>query len=557
MAWLCYVRSGFCAYFFIVFWINWANSSSDYHFYQGSPYQRSENLGLELIDNKDVFPPHSVHRREVPIQPPPPPPPMDNNTTLQPNTTTDELIIPHLKDAKPNKMQKLLNTTMTKVPLMKELKNLGVNGTGQRKYNSPVIAKLPTENVTIFTQTQDKGNTPKAVGTMDVDDVFSFPDNKTLQMHNITTQKFDSHIYYNSTLITDESTGHYYWVNMENRTDVKYNDLLSTSHRRAATVKLSFDFPFYGHTIKNVTIATGGFLYTGDYIHSWLAATQYIAPLMANFDTSLSNDSFIKYVDNGTAFTVEWEKVSLQDKPNEGTFTFQVTLLKSGDVVFVYQNVPLFIENIKDDHHPVKVGMSDAYIMDRQIFYVRRKTIYEYHRVNFAKEDVKNWTVIYLKALPTCLDHKDCESCTNNKLPSFNCTWCPKTRRCSNDGLDRFRQSWVTNDCGTIKVNNASVCTPEMNSESNPSASPYDATTHQDDSGVMSGEIVRPAAKMSVTAVVALMFLICMVSGMSFWILYAYRNPHTTSGQMLIRYRPSQWHWRRGEARYTAATIHM
>lgn len=65
------------------------------------------------------------------------------------------------------------------------------------------------------------------------------------------------------------------------------------------TVKLSFDFPFYGHTIKNVTIATGGFLYTGDYIHSWLAATQYIAPLMANFDTSLSNDSFIKYVDNG------------------------------------------------------------------------------------------------------------------------------------------------------------------------------------------------------------------------------------------------------------------
>lgn len=87
-------------------------------------------------------------------------------------------------------MQKLLNTTMTKVPLMKELKNLGVNGTGQRKYNSPVIAKLPTENVTIFTQTQDKGNTPKAVGTMDVDDVFSFPDNKTLQMHNITTQKF-------------------------------------------------------------------------------------------------------------------------------------------------------------------------------------------------------------------------------------------------------------------------------------------------------------------------------------------------------------------------------
>lgn len=37
----------------------------------------------------------------------------------------------------------------------------------------------------------------------------------------------------------------------------------------------------------------------GDYVHSWLAATQYIAPLMANFDTGLSNDSFIKHYDNG------------------------------------------------------------------------------------------------------------------------------------------------------------------------------------------------------------------------------------------------------------------
>mgnify|MGYP005984037649 CR=1 FL=1 len=120
--------------------------------------------------------------------------------------------------------------------------------------------------------------------------------------------------------------------------------------------------------IKNVTIATGGFLYTGDYVHSWLAATQYIAPLMANFDTSISNDSYIRYLDNGTAFTVEWEKVSLQDKSNEGEFTFQTTLHKNGDIVFVYKNVPLFIKNITDDHHPVKVGLSDAYIIDRTIF---------------------------------------------------------------------------------------------------------------------------------------------------------------------------------------------
>lgn len=65
------------------------------------------------------------------------------------------------------------------------------------------------------------------------------------------------------------------------------------------TVHLNFDFPFYGHIVRNVTVATGGFLYTGEYVHSWLAATQYIAPLMANFDTTIGNGSTIKYGDNG------------------------------------------------------------------------------------------------------------------------------------------------------------------------------------------------------------------------------------------------------------------
>lgn len=64
-------------------------------------------------------------------------------------------------------------------------------------------------------------------------------------------------------------------------------------------MSLTFDFPFYGHTIRNITVASGGFLYTGEYVHSWLAATQYIAPLMANFDTSISNDSVVRYLDNG------------------------------------------------------------------------------------------------------------------------------------------------------------------------------------------------------------------------------------------------------------------
>jgi len=82
--------------------------------------------------------------------------------------------------------------------------------------------------------------------------------------------------------------------------------------RRAATISLNFSFPFYGHDVENITIATGGFLYLGPYVHSWLAATQYIAPLMANFDTSQDDRAKIRYADTGTVFVVEWRNVHLQ-----------------------------------------------------------------------------------------------------------------------------------------------------------------------------------------------------------------------------------------------------
>lgn len=70
----------------------------------------------------------------------------------------------------------------------------------------------------------------------------------------------------------------------------------------------------------------------------------------------------------GTAFTVVWEKVPLQDHPKEGLFTFSVTLYDSGDITFVYHSLPMRIERILDDHHPVKIGLSDAYIIDKTIF---------------------------------------------------------------------------------------------------------------------------------------------------------------------------------------------
>lgn len=114
------------------------------------------------------------------------------------------------------------------------------------------------------------------------------------------TRREDHFDYYRSLFYVSKDETAEKWAQLR---QIPENNMLSSSHRRAMTVELKFDFPFYGHYVRNVTVATGGFLYTGEYVHSWLAATQYIAPLMANFDTSMSSDSFVRLQDNG-----EWAK---------------------------------------------------------------------------------------------------------------------------------------------------------------------------------------------------------------------------------------------------------
>lgn len=46
-----------------------------------------------------------------------------------------------------------------------------------------------------------------------------------------------------------------------------------------------------------------GFLYMSDFLHSFLTASQYIAPLMANFDTSINHtESELLYKESGKSF---------------------------------------------------------------------------------------------------------------------------------------------------------------------------------------------------------------------------------------------------------------
>ncbi|XP_034469656.1 plexin domain-containing protein 2-like [Hippoglossus hippoglossus] len=271
------------------------------------------------------------------------------------------------------------------------------------------------------------------------------------ERHENSTQIVDTdHAYYTSKIYgPGDAAGKELWVNIDEmeEDEWKVHGFLSNTHRQTERVNLSFDFPFYGHILKEITVTTGGFIYTGDLIHRMLTATQYIAPLMANFDPSLSKNSSVFYFDNGTALVVQWNRIPLRDL-GLGTFTFQAALHSDGRIVFVYKEIPVDISDISTENHPVKVGLSDAFVVlheIEQIPNVRRRTIYEYHKVDILKSKICNSTSVEMVPLPTCLQFSSCAPCVTSQI-GFNCSWCSRLQRCSS-GFDRNRQDWVDLGC--------------------------------------------------------------------------------------------------------------
>ncbi|XP_037133594.1 plexin domain-containing protein 1 [Syngnathus acus] len=275
-------------------------------------------------------------------------------------------------------------------------------------------------------------------------DITFLPDNMTQIVE-------DSQRYYSwQSFGPDDRRTRDLWVDLDSlhKSQVRIHGILSNAHQKAARVALSFDFPFYGHYLRQIIVATGGFIFMGEITHRMLTATQYIAPLMANFDPSFSMNSTVRYSDNGHLFVVQWDKVRLKDRETEGAFTFQAALHKNGTVVFNYREIPVPVEGINSTEHPVKVGMSDAfvaYIPSPEIADAKQRTIYEYHRVEINTSTIASGLAFEFTPLPTCLQHTSCDLCLGSNLTS-GCGWCNTLQRCS-DGIDRLRQEWLDYNC--------------------------------------------------------------------------------------------------------------
>ncbi|KAK2833130.1 hypothetical protein Q5P01_017019 [Channa striata] len=343
------------------------------------------------------------------------------------------------------------------------------------------------------------------------------------------------------------------WVDMSDvrHGQVRVHGILSNSYKQAVKVALSFDFPFYGHYLRQLTIATGGFIFTGDITHRMLTATQYIAPLMANFDPSYSKESTVQYLDNGEMFVVQWERVRLPGKESVGGFTFQTALYKTGTITFSYRDIPLSMDVISSTEHPVKAGLSDAFMVtspSSQSPDGQRQTIYEYHRVKIDTTKITNYSAIEFTALPTCLQHDNCKLCLSSNQTS-GCSWCNVLQRCS-DGMDRHRQEWLDYACSEESKDPTcadfsrsdsstdSYITPEI--EDYTSVTPLQKGCKGDDvktdSSTESEGLANIGVIGGIAAALVLLLALILVA------LYINYHPTAVSPLYLIQRRKNYWH---------------
>uniref|UniRef100_A0A8C5EVN5 Si:ch211-106h4.6 n=1 Tax=Gouania willdenowi TaxID=441366 RepID=A0A8C5EVN5_GOUWI len=305
------------------------------------------------------------------------------------------------------------------------------------------------------------------------------------------TSRIDiDHVYYTSKFYSLGDVSKEFWINIdeEEKEQLKSRGFLFVLQRQPERVNLSFGFPFYGHLLKEVTVAPSGFIYTGDKIHQMLSATQYIAPLMANFNPSLTQNSSVFYFDNGTALVVQWDRVLLQNNISLGAFTFQAVLHSDG----------LFF--------PPEMFGGEPYM-----------------NITNMRATVETFCTIKEKnCFPSsiaCLQFSSCGPCVTSQI-GFNCSWCSRLQRCSS-GFDRNRQNWVDHGC------------PEE-------VSVTDGSSKGDDEQLRTGLLAGIAVMMIVMATAVIMSI------------YMYTHPTSSASLFFIERRPTHWpilKFRRGSGR--------
>ncbi|CAF0796921.1 unnamed protein product [Adineta steineri] len=380
---------------------------------------------------------------------------------------------------------------------------------------------------------------------LDEEDELNFIDSdKNLLNTTEQTVYVNDHRYYNVSYIIPKSEGKpLYFV--EDTNQFIHIHALSDRHRSAFSINLKFNFPFYGHSINKILIGTGGFIYTGDLLHSALiGSTQYIAPFMANFDVSIGgNQSTIKYFDNSTHFICTWNNLYLQDQQDTGSFTFQTILENNGNIYFNYMRIPqVKISNINHAH---RIGVSDAYMSEHATndHIVRVITLYD--KINLDKEKIKNGVSIIFYMDNTCNTFTDCASCLANRGKRYNCSWCDNIQKCS-DGYDRSRHQWIRAQCHRLASEDTCPINIEDTLNDNNDNNRFLLTPSFVDLNKIPSQILSRQHSTFYTfrtIIITLLITVLILSLIAFLgsYIYAYLRPTSPPGIWLLEHRPSNY----------------
>jgi len=267
------------------------------------------------------------------------------------------------------------------------------------------------------------------------------------------------------------------WVELRgHKRSIKLN--MTNQYMAFMNQSLMFQFPFYGEDFTNLKITTQGFISLSDVISS----TQYIAPLMANFKPLPAKNPTqdIRLLYNSDSVIIQWGNMLLGTQSSVGQFDFQLRLDVTGDISMLYKTVPLPIDQIDVNDHQVTAGISGGHAGGRT-------TPIAYDTISLT--NVTSNSTYLLKPIATCLDQKNCSSCTDW---SSMCYWCPTLQRCST-GQDRLKDRWLKSNCPTTRTKKCSS-SPDLRtllpdatthsfsgfsmSHSSPEGTPDPLTTH-------------------------------------------------------------------------------
>eukprot|EP00116_Pleurobrachia_bachei_P007573 sb/3467835/ len=112
----------------------------------------------------------------------------------------------------------------------------------------------------------------------------------------------------------------------------------------------------FSPSLSNVTVTSQGFLYLGPYEENpHREGVVLIAPLMANYIPNPKYPQQIFLETTGTALYVTWRGMTLSGISPRLTYTFQAQLHSDGSVVLLYKQIPVGLEELRVDDHPIPV----------------------------------------------------------------------------------------------------------------------------------------------------------------------------------------------------------